>query len=625
MGSGLRRERGCTATSLLTACLSVSGSFAAPPTGALLLDQARIAVFSEADAAGLRERGLPAAGIAADMLTPWPVAGWSLAAAPRAARSLDGIETLVAAVAADPRIDFVSPVFVDDEGGPLIVTRDLLVGFHNGVSPQQAAAIVAQVDAGTVTDTDWAAMKGVYRLRSASHSGFDVLRAAADLAARPEVRFAEPDMIFTGQGSIYADDPGFANCWGVHNTGQFGGTPDMDMDGPEAWDTTIGNASIKVVILDCGVQQDHPDLNQVPGTDTTSEGPGDGSPVRACDDHGTLVAGCVSAVMNNGVGTVGIAPGCKVASARTFITLDECSGNWTSQSSWTVESLAWADSIGARVTGNSNIYGFTSAAIAAKYQETRAAGMVHFACAGNDASTQIAYPGSLPAVNAVNALDNLGELAFFATTGEGLAFSAPGQGIYTTDRTGTDGFSDEDYVYASGCSLATPYAAGLAALVLSVDPELSADQVELILQRTAADLGEPGYDTTYGWGFVNAFAAVGVADCVMFSDCDGDGTDDLCEIVHGTSADCNGNSTPDACELENGVAGDVDGNGVPDDCECVGDLNGNGYRDVPDLLDLLGHWGPCGTPPECPQDIIPDGIVGTPDLLYLLGNWGPCT
>ena len=143
-----------------------------------------------------------------------------------------------------------------------------------------------------------------------------------------------------------------------------------------------------------------------------------------------------------------------------------------------MNALAWAQSIGARVSNNSNYYGFQSGAIAAEYSLTRGLGMVHFASAGNNASSTITYPASLPDVNAVAALNESGSLASFSNYGTGLALSAPGQDIYTTDRTGTNGWVSGDYVFASGTSFASPYAAGVAALVLSIDPALNATNVE---------------------------------------------------------------------------------------------------------------------------------------------------
>src|SRR5262249_7412060 len=153
---------------------------------------------------------------------------------------------------------------------------------------------------------------------------------------------------------------------------------------------------------------------------------------------------------------------------RAFISNNSCDNSWTTMSSWTVNALAWAQSIGARVSNNSNKYGslVQSSAIAAEYLFTRGMGMVHFAAAGNDTNNAIVYPASLPGVNAVAAVAEGGALASFSNHGTGLAFSAPGVQIYTTDRTGANGYTNGDYVFSFGTSVASPYAAGVAALVL---------------------------------------------------------------------------------------------------------------------------------------------------------------
>ena len=280
------------------------------------------------------------------------------------------------------------------------------------------------------------------------------------------------------------------------------------MDGPEAWDITTGSSNIIVGIIDTGIEQSHPDLNQISGADLTSEGPSSGGPVNSCDKHGTPVGGCVAAIINNTLGTVGIAPGCKVVSLRTFISNGSCNGSWSSSASWTVDALDWAETNAVRVSNNSNGYGFQSSAIAAKYLSTRTNGMVHFASAGNNSSSTIGYPASLTNVNAVAALDRNGNLSSFSDYGTGLAFSAPGTAIYSTDRSGSAGYSSGDYTTINGTSFASPYAAGVAALILSQQPGLNAFEVEETMQNSSVDLGSAGYDTTYGYGFVNAEAAL---------------------------------------------------------------------------------------------------------------------
>jgi subtilisin family serine protease len=479
----------------------------------LKLQTERVAILASTPAPQGVAQALYRFGLIPDGTQELPIAGWSLVGTPAASRTGSAIQELLSSMSGDSTFSFVAPVIAGDDGGPNIVTPDLLVRFEASVTEQSAEAILAELNAGDIIQRRFGNMPGAYHLWTRLKNGFDVLDLANKLAERPEVRFAEPDMIFTGKGDLIPNDPGFTNLWAMKNTAQFGGTLGLDMKGPQAWDITTGSSNIIVVIIDVGVQTNHPDINQIPGTNFTSDVSFDGGPVNACDNHGTAVAGCVSAKINNALGTVGIAPGCRCASARAFISLNMCDNHWTTASSWTVNALAWAQSIGARVSNNSNNYGLAvqSSAIADAYAFTRAMGMVHFASAGNDTNTVITYPASLPGVNAVAALGEGGALASFSNHGTGLAFSAPGQDIYTTDRTGANGYGTNDYVFSNGTSLASPYAAGVAALVLSVNPSLSATNVEQIMQQSAVDLGTPGYDTTYGWGLVNAYNAVTLA------------------------------------------------------------------------------------------------------------------
>jgi subtilisin family serine protease len=513
----------------------------------LKLDTARIAVFRAPDEQGA---AVPAPDVARYGLDPSAIAmavrGWSYVKTTTSVRTDTAIERAVSQIAHTEPVGFVSPVFVDDQGEPMVITPYILVGFDRSLDPARAEDIIATSGAGVIVDRDWGNMKRTYRLKSASRDGFKTLEAANALARRPEARYAEPDMMVTVHPESIPNDTYFPYLWGLHNDGtnQFPcGTTvtDFDMDAPEAWDVTAGDPSIIVTVLDTGVQQNHPDLNlYTPGIDCTGED-GFGDPVNACDIHGTPVAGCVSGIRNNNLGIVGVAPGVKVASARIGVSSVPCDNfAFSTTSSWVVCALTWAESIGSRITNSS--WGRStplSAAYADKYAETRANGMVHFASAGNEASNAISYPAAYPGVNAVAALDPCGHRAAFSNYGTGLAFSAPGDYVISTDRTGTDGLNDGildgaclpngtarcssnadcpagqtcflvsvDYALVRGTSFASPYTAGVAALVLSVQPNLTADQLEGVLKLSAVDLGAPGYDTGYGWGFVNAFNAV---------------------------------------------------------------------------------------------------------------------
>ena len=511
----------------------------------LKLDGSRVAILA-APAEGRASAHLPdlsSYGLDTSGVAPLAVRGWSFVKTSASVRTDTAIERAVQQIADGELVAFVSPVFLDDQGDPIVITPDLLVGFDRSLDHSVAEAILAKSGVGSIADRDWAGMKRTYRLKSASRDGFELLRAANALARRPEVTFAEPDMMVTAHMALIPSDTYFPNLWGLDNDGTFPPfactLPDFDMDAPEAWDITIGDPSIVVAVLDNGVQMDHPDLNLfATGFDATGEG-GGGGPVNACDNHGTQVAGGVSGLIDNNLGIVGIAPGVKTASARVIVSSLACDNTGTIAESWVVDGLAWAESIGARISNSSWYRNTPSSAIDQKFADTRASGMIHFAAAGNNAEPVITYPASLPTVNAVAALEPCGARAPFSDYGPGLDFSAPGHYGITTDRTGSAGGNDgnddggclpsgtlgcnrdrdcgaggtcflvsTDYALVAGTSFASPYVAGVAALMLSIRPNLTVGQIEAVLQASVMDLGAPGYDTDFGWGFVNAFHAV---------------------------------------------------------------------------------------------------------------------
>ncbi|MCC6323112.1 MAG: S8 family serine peptidase [Phycisphaerales bacterium] len=468
----------------------------------LSIDTSRIAVL--ADDVEAVKAAVVAAKLDGGTVSPHGLSKWYLVSGFGVA---DGarIERAVATLAVQPGISFASPVFFDLFDGPMFPTRDLIVGFSAGQPGAARDAIVDRVIEVEARRHDW--MPDVDVATVKSQNGFDVLNASNALAAMGATLFAEPDMVFSGRGGLIPNDPQFGDLWGLRNTGQAGGLNDFDMNASEAWDVHAGSSAIIDVVIDVGVDMTHPDLNLGPGADFTGNGTA-GDPGNSCDHHGTAVAGCISARINNSLGVVGAAPGCRVASARCFVSTIPCSGSWNASGSWTVDALNWAQSIGARVTNNSNGYGFTSGAIDTAYTNTRNAGIVHFASAGNNGTGTIGYPASLGPVNAVAALDRFGNRAGFSQFGTGLDFSAPGVTINSTDRQGAPGYTGGDYNVVDGTSFASPYASAVACLILSRNSSLTAAQVETIMANTCRDLGSAGYDTGFGWGLVNAQAAL---------------------------------------------------------------------------------------------------------------------
>jgi subtilisin family serine protease len=564
---------------LTIAWLSLGVTFAGPSAGppapthytyrgeakALDPDETRVAVrFQPGLTTEERASALVLAGLDPSSVEPTGAGEWRLATLTEAAREPLELRRRIDALLARSQVEFASPVFVGPKGRQdwMTPTSGVLLRFRRSHADAAARDLAALAPDMEVVSEKFGDMPGAFALRSDARNGFDVLARANELAADPRIAWAEVDMLFSGGGALIPNDPGWTDLWGMLNTGQFGGVPGVDMDADLAWDVTTGSADIKVLVIDTGVQQDHPDINQLPGADFTSDG-GDGGPVNACDLHGTAVAGGISAILDNSIGTVGIAPDSPVLSARSFISNSPCTGNWSSAVSWTVNALAWGATEGARVSNNSNFYGggLISQAIEDEYALTYANGMVHFASAGNDNIDGLTWPASLPLVNAVSAIAPDGEKASFSNFNSGVSVSAPGVTIYTTDRTGTDGYTTGDYTFFNGTSAASPYAAGVAALILSLDPGLSAAEVEQNLRCSASDFGAPGFDEVYGHGFVNAADAV---DTVVGGDSDGDGSADVCD---------------NCVDLPNPDQSDLDGDGVGDLCDDCTDSDADGVGD----------------------------------------------
>ncbi len=456
-------------------------------------------------------------GAADDPAPELPIPGWTYV-------PIDGQD---ATTAANAQASYSTPVFSDGLGGVMIPTPALLVRFAPGIDAAAAERILADTGVAGDIERDYAGMPGLWRVSLTTADGAATLAVANQLAQGADTRFCEPEFILTAHKHFIPNDPLFEDQWGMLNVGQDGGTPGIDVDGPDAWDITTGDPSVIVAVFDDGIQQDHPDINQSPGADFTGQGT-NGGPFNECDNHGTWVAGCISARINNGIGVVGVAPTCRVMSARFTISNPPCDTGMF-QTTWLLNAMEFARTQGARVSNNSNGFAPLST-VSDKYVQLRAAGIVHFASAGNDGSDGINFPSSLDSVNAVAAIDRTGALLANSNFGLGVAFVAPGGAIPTTDRTGLNGDSPFDYHTVSGTSFATGYAAGVAALLLSTNVNLSPGDVEKAMLQTCDDLGAAGYDEMFGWGLVNARRVFDVPDALRIHvDADatgaGDGSD----------------------------------------------------------------------------------------------------
>ena len=319
-------------------------------------------------------------------------------------------------------------------------------------------------------------------------SGVTIETALNSVRMLPGIVYAEPDYRLSAERT--PNDPSFGTLWGLHNSGQSGGTNDADIDATEAWDTTTGSGSFVVGVIDTGIDYTHPDLaanvwtnpGEVAGNGIDDDGNGYVDDIHGYDfanddadpmddhGHGTHVAGTIAAVGNNGLGVVGVNWNAKVAALKF---MDASGSGYTSDA---VRALDYAVSKGIRITNNSWGGGGDSSSLRAAIQRAEAAGSIFVAAAGNDASnndTTASYPSnySFSNVVAVAATDRNDRLASFSNYGSTTVdLAAPGVSILSTVPSG-------GYATYSGTSMATPHVAGALALVWDRNPTWTYQQV----------------------------------------------------------------------------------------------------------------------------------------------------
>jgi subtilisin family serine protease len=331
---------------------------------------------------------------------------------------------------------------------------------------------------------------------------------------------------------VFPNDEYFPMQWHLYNTGQSGGTPGADIRAPEAWEITTGDPNIVVAVLDCGVDTSHPDLinNLVAGYDFIENDPSPDpiypSPLPN-DAHGTACAGLIGAQGNNSIGVTGVTWNCRVMPIRQAA--QQYARPVTEDIGATA--LRWAAAHGADILSQSGGWDYPTPIIhSAIVDITKAGGIgrngrgcVLMNSAANS-NTSVQYSARYPEVIAVGATDHQDLRWGYSNYGPDLDVMAPGgptpgsalvSGIWTTDIAGSPGGhwttgdpAITDYLIFGGTSASTPIAAGVAALILSVEPNLTNDEVRHFLCRSAKDLGAPGRDDYYGWGRVDARAAL---------------------------------------------------------------------------------------------------------------------
>lgn len=373
------------------------------------------------------------------------------------------------ATAQKDRRGYRAPVIREE---PFVPGR-VLVKFRSNVGLDHARQIVASLGA---READTLPGTGVMVLDLPEQA--DEAAFAHALTLRPDVEFAELDRILK-PAEMTPNDPWYAN-WEGHL---------RRIQAPAAWPITTGTSNIVIAILDTGVDGTHEDLapKLVPGWNIYNNN----SNTSDVGGHGTTVAGTAAAVSNNGVGVASVCWGCMIMPIRVS------DGSTGATYSAIASGLNWAADHGARVANISYIVS-ESATVTSSAKYFQGKGGIVTSSAGNYSTFSSASDN--PYILTVSATDYNDALAGYSNTGNNVDLAAPGNS-FSTIKGGT-------YDSVSGTSFSAPIVAGVAALVLSVNPNLTPNQVQDILKQSADDFGSPGWDPSYGWGRVNAGRAV---------------------------------------------------------------------------------------------------------------------
>jgi serine protease len=395
----------------------------------------------------------------------------------------------------------------------------LLVKFKASAAPATKASVRAALQARTLRSYT---LVPNLELVETTLPVNQVVTALRGLAA---VEYAEPDYVVRHTDTIPGDTY-FNLQWGARNTGQSvngdPGASGADARVSAAWDTTTGSSSLIIAVIDTGTQWSHPDLapniwsnpgEVADGID--NDGNGYIDDVRGWDfydrdnnpddpnGHGTHTAGTVGAVGNNGAGVAGMMWSCRIIPLRFL----GPQGGYTSDA---VLALQYAVAKGAKISNNSWGGGGYSSALFDAINQSRAAGHLFVAAAGNGGVDQIGdnndsipfYPASYNVDNVISvaATDNDDRRATFSNYGAtSVDLGAPGVNIVSTYPGG--------YGYNSGTSMACPHVAGIAGLVWAANPSFTYADVRSRLFSTVRPISALNNITVTG-GIVNAAAAV---------------------------------------------------------------------------------------------------------------------
>ncbi len=339
-----------------------------------------------------------------------------------------------------------------------------------------------------------------------------MLKLAAQLSARNDVEYAEPDVI--DREAVVPSDTRFADQWALATVGAEG-----------AWDLETGsNTQVLIGIIDSGISMtgaslDHPDLD-APGRYILGTDYVDGGTPRDLRGHGTHVTGIAAAETNNAAGVAGMNWNTLVYICRTL----DANGNGSSAdfADAVEEIVDYAIAHGYRAVINYSAGGGANMTKqdACQYADTN--GMILCAATGNDNAGPVIFPAAYSTmfngVIAVGSTDDTDTVSSFSNVGPEVTVVAPGRDILSTMPTYAVTIPAAlNYDELSGTSMATPLVTGLVSLMWSRHPSFTNTAIRNCLTSTAVKLGAGNFDNTWGFGRVDAEAALRCGDLPFFT------------------------------------------------------------------------------------------------------------
>lgn len=427
-----------------------------------------------------------------------------------------------------------------------MVYRELVIRFRAGLPSTTRSALLKKYGFKVRRVNPYFKNQVIVYNPQRQYSGEKLLEIANDIADTDDVEFSAPN--FVSQYRRYAVPAIRSEEWHLKNKGSGGAKKNEDVDAPAAWEVTTGKRSIVVAVVDDGVDIDHPNLKGNIWRNPTASAkdkfgrdffldddhPDHFNPrpkifqfpfddVETNDIHGTPCAGVIAAVGHDG-GSTGIAPECRILPVKIFHGINMV------RDERVADALRYSATIADIVSCS---WGVSEASVDVQHaladlgSARNGRGVAIFCAAGNEEHEPVGFPASDPNAIAITASTDKATLASYSNVGPEASMCAPSNGgvraIFTTDVSipgrgfnlgaketgGKDGLHTNDF---GGTSSATPLAAGVAALVLSVRSNLSRDALREVLQNTADKIGR-GYDANghsdrFGFGRVNAGKAI---------------------------------------------------------------------------------------------------------------------